>query len=1428
MIIVDFRTDDLAPGTYKGDFTIRYAELSTAPQIEGTDNEPITLTVLPKTIIVSPDSISATVTPGCSVSPQTLTIDNEDPCNYSFSYSTDQTWIFVQVAANIWCGWWSPCVIGANSAGKLRVTIYPYSLTPGTYTGNIYINGYLFNKTIAVILTVTGNDDADGDGHYIRESCKTPNDDCNDDDPAVYPGAHELCDGKDNNCDGVIDEGCCEDKDGDGYYIYNSTGCPEGNDCNDNDPEIYPGAAETCDNKDNNCNGETDEGLSTDADGDGQYTPDSCKTPNDDCNDNDIEIYPGAEELCDNKDNDCDGETDENCACNYTDTGSVTSISNGKYHHAQDISGDITLIYDSYRASEGALGRGWTHSYDTRIETDTDGSLEFTENGYAINFRLSGDIYKAEPRSGISAEITVNSDGAYTLRIQSGLLYQFNPDGRLLSITDRNGKQTVLTYTERFLSSIIDFNGRTTGFIYDNLNRITQITDPAGMKTVVIYNPEGLLSSLIYPDGSAWTYCYGSSGRMVSKTDSLGSTTFYIYDSEGRMIQATDAEGHTKNLSYDHANQTTTVTEWNGGIWTYRYDEYLNVQTEITDPLGGIKRRVYDDYKSLLSETDELWNTTTYTYDFERKMTAMTDSIGNTTAYTYNTYGQVTSIRDPQGNRTLYEYDANGNLTSTTDPTGATIRSWHDLRGNITGITNAIGQTTAFAYDQYNNLASVTDPTGATTTFTYDVLGNITSQKDASGNITGFEYNVLNQPIKITDPMGNITAYTYDSKGNRTSVTDANGNVTGYAYNYKGQVIKVRDAIDNITQYTYGGGTGCPSCRGGTGDKLISITDARGNVTIYEYDLLGKLLGETDPLRNTIAYSYDAKGNLISKTDANEHTLYYTYDSLNRLIQKTYPDGTSENYTFDSKGNILTATNKNISYGFTYDGNGRMIKVTDSNGKVIEYDYDLTGNKTLLIYPDDSIVNYTYDNANRLSAIINGGGRSTTYSYDSAGRKVRVALPNGTYTTYTYDSSGRLINLTHNTSTNSVINSFNYTHDNVGNRLTKTEIDTKYAYGYDKIYRLLQSIPTKLPRYDQEQENKAEIFNYDPVGNRLTGPEPIDYYEYNKGNQLIDERKEQYEYDHNGNLISKTETSGEGTVNIWAYQYDYENRLVRVIKEEPDETKTVTFKYDPFGRRIEKKVTENPSPLVGKDMGEGETKIYTYVYDKEDIILEYLIKTENGETRTEITKYVHGPGIDEPLAIERKGDVYSCHADGLGSIVALTDSKQKVVESYTYSSFGELKRQGDKVKNTFTFTGREWDEETGLYFYRARYYDAKVGRFISEDPIGFEGGDVNFYAYVKNRPTVLVDPLGLEGCGPFKMHLPDDYNLKECCDRHDRCYDQCKPKPYCDAIFCDCLFDKCMKQPGDKQKACFCRFVAYCAAVNKFGLISYIAGCLTE
>jgi RHS repeat-associated protein len=151
-----------------------------------------------------------------------------------------------------------------------------------------------------------------------------------------------------------------------------------------------------------------------------------------------------------------------------------------------------------------------------------------------------------------------------------------------------------------------------------------------------------------------------------------------------------------------------------------------------------------------------------------------------------------------------------------------------------------------------------------------------------------------------------------------------------------------------------------------------------------------------------------------------------------------------------------------------------------------------------------------------------------------------------------------------------------------------------------------------------------------------------------------------------------------------------------------------------------------------------------YVYDQEDILFEL---DENGQIRA---RYTHGPGIDEPISVDRDTDsdgtldtTWYYNFDGLGSVTTLTDSSGNIVQTYVYDSFGNIVNQTGSVENTYTYTGREWDEKAGLYYYRTRYYDPGVGRFLSQDTIGFNGGDVNFYVYVLNNPVNYADPWGL-------------------------------------------------------------------------------------
>jgi RHS repeat-associated protein len=175
------------------------------------------------------------------------------------------------------------------------------------------------------------------------------------------------------------------------------------------------------------------------------------------------------------------------------------------------------------------------------------------------------------------------------------------------------------------------------------------------------------------------------------------------------------------------------------------------------------------------------------------------------------------------------------------------------------------------------------------------------------------------------------------------------------------------------------------------------------------------------------------------------------------------------------------------------------------------------------------------------------------------------------------------------------------------------------------------------------------------------------------------------------------------------------------------------FADDPLGRRVEK-------------VAAGVT--HSYVYDGIDILQETV---SAGGTPTTY-RYFHGPGIDEPLAREEvgPGTLTYYHADGLGSIVKMTNQAGAVVHSYQYDAWGNI--EVGASHGGYAFTGREWDPETGLYYYRARSYDPEVGRSVSEDPIGFAGG-ANYFGYLRNRPVGARDPLGL--VGPDKMIIFD-------------------------------------------------------------------------
>jgi RHS repeat-associated protein len=738
----------------------------------------------------------------------------------------------------------------------------------------------------------------------------------------------------------------------------------------------------------------------------------------------------------------------------------------------------------------------------------------------------------------------------------------------------------------------------------------------------------------------------------------------------------------------------------------------------------GTIQSTFDSHGNVLSRTDELGRTTSYTYDANNDLTSVSVPVGNgtnaMTSYTYNSFGEVLTTTDPLGNVITNTYDTNGNLLTVTTPapgTGASASVTHfayDTKGELSTITDPLSNATALTYTAAGLIATITDAQSNVTTYGYDSHGNRTSVTDALNHQTIFAYDTGDRLTTITYPGGTTTTFGYDYRGRRTSVTDQNGKITTYAYDDADRLLTVTDAANNVTTYGYD-----------TENNLTSIKDANNHTTTFAYDAFGRVTQTTFPSGAVETYSYDAVGNLTGKTDRKNQSIAYTYDQLNRLAQKAYPDSSTVNYTYDNDSRLTQVSDPTGTYQFTFDNMGRLTATTTqysfltSRAFTTAYGYDAASNRTGFTDPESGSTAYVYDTLNRLQtltapAAISGG--SFGFGYDALSRRTSLTRPNAVNTAYSYDNLSRLLSVAH-AKGGTTLDGATYTVDNAGNRTAKSDLQAGVItnYGYDAIYQLLSAT---------QGGSTTETFNYDPVGNRLSSL-GVASYSYNPSNELTSTSSTTYGYDNNGNATSKTDSTG--TTN---YTWDFENRLSSVTL--PGTGGTVSFKYDPFGRRIYKSSSSATS---------------VYAYDGDNVV------EETNASGTAVARYAQTQNIDEPLAMLRGGATSFYHADGLGSVTSLSDASGSIVNTNTYDSFGKLAASTGTLVNPFQYTARESDAETGLYYYRARYYDPSTGRFLSEDPVAFTGG-VNFYRYVHDNPIDVRDPSGLQEPVPVPRAIP--------------------------------------------------------------------------
>jgi RHS repeat-associated protein len=294
-------------------------------------------------------------------------------------------------------------------------------------------------------------------------------------------------------------------------------------------------------------------------------------------------------------------------------------------------------------------------------------------------------------------------------------------------------------------------------------------------------------------------------------------------------------------------------------------------------------------------------------------------------------------------------------------------------------------------------------------------------------------------------------------------------------------------------------------------------------------------------------------------------------------------------------------------------------------------------------------------------------------------------------------------------------------------------------------------------------------YNYDPVGNRdSTVNGGTVEYAHNELNEYTSVDWTTFTSDLRGNLVND---GNQG------YQYDLENRLTAV-------NENISYAYNPFGLRISKTV-------------DGETT--SYVLDNNRVIGEW----EDGELQR---KFIYGVGIDELLVMETGGERYYYNFDPLGSVINLSNSSGSTVATYCYNIYGAFQPSGSFLESPYTFTGRRFDLESGLYYYRARYYNPGMGRLLQVDPIGYANG-TNLYTYVTNNPVKYVDPYGLiaaenECCKNSREQCQQDADgwLESCQSAALELYEEFQTM--IDMMYEDCKTDCEAKTPAWRKWLC--------------------------
>jgi RHS repeat-associated protein len=1080
--------------------------------------------------------------------------------------------------------------------------------------------------------------------------------------------------------------------------------------------------------------------------------------------------------------------------------GNVTSITNAKENatsFAYNMDNKLVQLTD-------ALGKSERFEYDSRKNLvkmiDKNGSastLEYDKRNKLIKTtsplgETTVYIYREDGR--IVSEILNNT---------STTIYTYDQRGRLAVKTQKETSVTRSYQYDPKGQVVIetDPNGNATRYFYDNLGRVTRTTDPENNDIYAEYDGKGRIYAKTDANGNRTRYEYDSmdrlihiydplnyytenhynpKGLLVTYTDKNWNTTSFDYDKNGRKTKETDALGNTIVTTYDSTGLVKSITNKKGDTTTFEYDALGRTIQEI-DPLAGVISYIYDPNRNTTSVTDRNGNTTKFDYDKLNRVVVKTDPYASTTKLEYNYLGKTSAITDALLNKTTYNYDELGRLIKETNPMAETSTFAYDKNSNLISVIDPIGRIKGNRYDKLNRKIEEINGLGEITKFEYDPVGNMMKTTDPQGHEVQYQYDKRNQLVVETNQLGNIQTFAYDANGNTISKIDFNGKIIGNTY----------DALNRLVKTVFADGT----------NKEMSYDEAGNIVTAknqdsdfgYQYDKLGRLVRSEDRnLDKTLVYGYDSNGNRtsISYLDTGK-TTKYAYGKMNELLAVADSEGGVTKYQYDK---LIRETKKampnNIVTETSYDAVGRITFLRNysqerygkqEDMKSFAYMYNAAGERIYQVDQDGKITAYEYDKASRLV--------KTLYPFGQGKERedFEERLDAGLYPEKGKDNGwGLKVDFT-SLSPYKFIEGFSKLEDDLDKCMDghKDVYESHKKTNWPQTWKWIpgegaMEFATRLKlgsatdadngkwknRLDTNQWMWTETFTYDGSNNRATKANGWGQigYSYNEANQMLSSGNREYQYDLNGNMIQ--EALGDAKVD---YTYSLENRIVEVYNNTKGFAgkcgdsleEGVEYSYDVFGRRN----TRTEYSLIDKhDWHSKQWKKEantSYMYDGQSLTIIAELYDNNftiphsknynwGNKYSPMAEYVYAKGS----IVSRKEYPDYKHANGwydknsqktyysqdiLGSTVLLTDSFGHNNMEYAYDSFGTA-YQGTFDSNTYGYTGKSFDSETGLYNYGFRDYISEAGRWTSEDPI--QDGS-NWYVYGNNNPLRYADPSGL-------------------------------------------------------------------------------------